>query len=175
MIFYPQGDAVLRMPTIPFRCRRMSGGHHRRQIIFWARHWLSDQVTLSDIGVTIPVGACHIAQRTGSDPRPGAELEPLTLSHTLAQAATHKVNGAAVSAAQPDCCLAELQRGVHHLQRRPEQQQRRAALLSAGSGRPGHGGLRSRWRMEPLQSPRRWPAHSLPTTRCSLFRRRATT
>jgi hypothetical protein len=96
MIFYPQGDAVFTdaHDTIPLQTDVLTATTDGAHIL--GASLLSNQVTLSDIGVTIPVGACTLTT-TGTAPNQVQTLEPLKLSHTLAQAQLSKVNGAAVS------------------------------------------------------------------------------
>jgi len=97
MIFYPQGDAVYTdapADTNPLETDVLAATSDGAHIL--GGSLLSNQVTLSDIGVTIPAGACSVTT-TGTAPNQVQTLNPLLISHTLAQAPLSQVNGAAVS------------------------------------------------------------------------------
>ena len=97
MIFYPQSDAVYTdaHDTNPLETDVLAATTDGAHILGASLE--SNQVTLSDIGVTIPAGACTVTT-TGTPPNQVQTLDPLVIAHTLAQAPLSQVNGAAVSA-----------------------------------------------------------------------------
>jgi hypothetical protein len=96
MVFYPQGDAVYAGPsdTNPVETDVLAATTDGNHIL--GASLIKDKVTLSDIGVTIPVGECPVTT-TGTAPNQVETLDPLVIPHTVNQAQLSQVNGAAVS------------------------------------------------------------------------------
>ena len=86
MSFYPQGDSVAVKTDI---LAATTNGQH-----ILGAALAGGGVTLSDIGVTIPSGACPSADASGA-------LQPLTIAHTLNQLQLNQVNATAVNEVVP--------------------------------------------------------------------------
>jgi hypothetical protein len=87
-LFYPLGDSV---PTQTDVLAATTDGEH-----ILGAAWTSGGVTLSDIGVTIPVAECP-ETTTGTT----QTLSPLTIPHTLSQVPVSGVSATAVSQVVP--------------------------------------------------------------------------
>jgi hypothetical protein len=88
MIFYPQGDSV---PAKTDVLAATTDGQH-----ILGAAMIGGGITLSDIGVRIPVTACPFTT-TGSGSTQVQTLSPLTIAHTLQQASLPSVNATAVN------------------------------------------------------------------------------
>jgi hypothetical protein len=105
--FYPQGDAVYLDPpadTQPVQTDVLTATTDGDHILGAAL--INGSVTLSDIGVTIPAGACKVREvevTKGNPPQKVIEQEllPLEITHTLNQTQVSQVNATALNQVVP--------------------------------------------------------------------------
>ncbi|HEY1160111.1 MAG TPA: hypothetical protein VGE83_05740 [Terracidiphilus sp.] len=88
MVFYPEGDSVNAETDV------LAATTDGRHILGAAL--MGGGVTLSDIGVTIPVEECPVTT-AGTPPNQVETLSPLTIAHTLNQVPVNNVNATAVN------------------------------------------------------------------------------
>ena len=85
MIFYPQGDEVLDASENPVQTDSLAATTDGQHILGAAL--INGEITLSDIGVTIPTSACPSTTTTsGTPPTTVQTLLPLQIEHTVNQA-----------------------------------------------------------------------------------------
>jgi len=85
MIFYPQGDEVLDASENPVQTDSLAATTDGQHILGAAL--INGEITLSDIGVTIPTSACPSTTTTsGTPPTTVQTLLPLEIEHTVNQA-----------------------------------------------------------------------------------------